>query len=184
MVGTRMSTYISSLTSYADVDDLLIYRDWTSIADAVAIPNAQGITTRPTLASLQTNDIILECLAAASGEVEEYALKGKRYTVEDLQGLIGVNSKALKRMVCILAIADILGRKRFKVEDDAFPGLKETRERLVRLGQGDAIFGVEETQDAGVGGLAEGIYDNISPLTVTAYRFFGVRNIPLDRFLG
>lgn len=171
-----MPTYTSSLTAYADVDDLLIYRDWTQIADAVAIANSSGVASRPTLASLQSNDIVLTALKSASGEVEEYALKGKRYTVEDLQSLIGVNLERLKELVCHLAIARILGRKRMEVKEDSFPGLQEARSMLTKLGRGDAIFGIVETQEAGVGGLAEGIYDDIDPLTNTAYRFFGVRN--------
>ncbi len=166
-----MSTPISNPQSYAQVSDLLTYRDWRQIADWISTNDSRGTQTE-----LLTDPIVNQALEAASGEVEAYALRSGRYNPDDLAALTGVSQQYLIKLVCTLATEILALRKPRGVSAESIPGVVWAREQLIKLGEGEWIFGLVETQEAGLpSALPAWDYPERQP-SVQAQAFFGVRD--------
>lgn len=144
-----MSTPTSGAAAYATVADLLIFHDWQQVADL-----ASDDGTRPTKASLASNEILLRELKAASGLVESACLVAGRYTPADLAILTGNSAEYLKALVSHLAFWDLTQRRNPMANPDEVPGAKVALDTLDRLREGHRIFGLIEVQDAGNPSLA------------------------------
>lgn len=92
-------------------------------------------------------------LLRASGEVELSCFRGGRYTPTDLADLTGASEAALKGLVCDLAFYHLANRRIPNASEMA--GYKEAQELLKALRDGEIIFGLQESADAGVMGSVD-----------------------------
>jgi phage gp36-like protein len=130
------------MAAYAEPSDLLARHDNTVVAelcseDEHAVP-AEDLAT-------DTN--LLAALEDASGEVESACLIGKRYSVEDLEGLTGNSLAKLKRITCTIAMANLLERRPVVHVQEAEKLLERAEKYLEQLRTGQRIFNLEDQVD-------------------------------------
>jgi hypothetical protein len=129
-------------------------------------------TTDPNLAAI---------LLDASGTVEMATMVGARYGPADLAALTGAGAAFLKRLVCDIAIGMLYQRRPHLGEPPAQYTL--AMEVLDKLSEGTAVFGLLESQEAGilsdlVEKSADVEYRYLS--SVIARRWVGVRGKELN----
>jgi phage gp36-like protein len=164
-----VSTVVSSSTSYADADDLVLAHDVNKICHYAS---DAGVSLTP--GDLPTNSVVSAALLRASGEVEMACYRGEKYTPTDLESLTGASQAALKGLVCDLAFYHLA--KRRIPEPEKVSGYKEARETLASLIKGDLVFGIQESARAG----------QMSTIDISA-RSDGISNRPTEvfsRFFG
>ena len=128
----------------ATVNDLVTRWDQRIVAD-LASDSGQPA------ADLQSNARVLAALSGASGEVRAAVLKGRRYTLEDLQTLSADDAAYLKDLVCGLAILRLAVTRVNTLGAETVEALrKDMRERLAELERGERIFATESAQDGGL----------------------------------
>ena len=95
---------------------------------------------------------VADCLADASGMILAYALQGKRYSVEDLEGLTGDGAKFLVKLTVDIAAAFLAEARQLPAEDiaRAVPGYGRAMKILEQLQLGNIIFQVDAAGEAGV----------------------------------
>src|SRR5579859_2315948 len=136
-----MSTVISDTTAYATSADLTARYDVRDVCQWVSdttAPVSQG--------SLATNAVVTALLADASGMVEAALLAVDRYSATDLQNLItagGNSANFLKRLVCDLAIGQLIERRPY-LDRDIPPAYLRALEWLEDLRNGKRIFAFQE----------------------------------------
>src|ERR1019366_7439340 len=94
------------MASYATPADLLQQYDWRTVGDFIS-DSPEEISSNDQL----TDPILLQILAAASGDIEAALLRAGRYQVSDLTGLTGNPLALLKRITCEIAIAYVFERR-------------------------------------------------------------------------
>lgn len=145
-------TPLSTTTPYASVTDLFVYHDQEQVADFLRT----GQQPRPSLAAMQDStsvpgSMLVRYLMLASGRIEQVCLIGHRYDPEDLQALAGASLEVLKKLACDLAFWSLAQRRQPNTADPKnVPGAAESLEMLKALRDGEAIFGLEESADAGL----------------------------------
>jgi len=122
------------------------FYDWRPLArlcqDSDADPQ---MTYQQFLAS----DKIAGLLSSASGEAEAAFFRGLRYTAADLQSLTGTNAGDwLSNLVAGLAVWGAYSRRTgfLPIPEAA----KEAKEQIKAVGDGNDIFGFQETAQAGL----------------------------------
>lgn len=138
----RLPTPISSSTSYASASDLLNSYDATKIGQYAT---DTGVTLTP--GAILTDTKVAAALLRASGEVEMSCYRGGRYTPTQLAALTGASAAALKGLVCDLAYYRLAKRRIPNAEETT--GYKEAQEVLKALRDGELVFGLQETAEAG-----------------------------------
>ncbi len=86
-----------------------------------------------------------------AGEIESWCAKARRYTPLDLAALTGVSQEMLWKLNAargFWSLAQTLKPITARMED--VPFAKESAEILKMLGDGEMIFGYQETMDAGL----------------------------------
>jgi hypothetical protein len=144
-----VATNASSPSAYATVDDALALRDkrlWLQLCSDTSteatVANLKDPTTDP-------GKRMAAVLRKASFEVESVATRGGRYAADDLAALEGNARAGLAGMVVDIAIVEAhKARQPLMAAPDV---TKETAEKLKALGNGDAIFGTLEAEQAGAG---------------------------------
>jgi phage gp36-like protein len=123
--------------AYADPADMKKRYDHRRLGQLVKDDGTQA-----TEAALDADDNLLECIDDACGMVNSYALRGGRYTVEDLEALTGVDLKFLKRLVCDLTYGLLVQRRGYTGSelDSLAPGYKTALAWLDKLAEGSLIF--------------------------------------------
>jgi hypothetical protein len=139
-------TVVSSAVPYCSPAQLASFYDYRPLARLVADSDTAA---QLTYAEFLAHPNTLALLTSASGELEAALLKAGRYTPADLQALAGTNAgELLANQVAGLAVWNAYERRNALMEAPALA--KESRELLGRLAAGEAIFGFQETADAGV----------------------------------
>lgn len=165
-----MPTPNSSATAYADGDDLVARYDAQFLSELVSDSG-----TVVDAGDVPDDDNVAAALLDASGEVEAACLQAGRYQPEDLQALTGAALGYLKKIVCGLAVCNLMARR---WPDKPLPeGLKAVGETLEKLRVGERIFGLEEVQDAAQPLRIDDTLATTTPgLTDWAARLFGRRS--------
>lgn len=134
----------SSQVSYATPQDFINRVD-------VKIPGllCRDDQTEATPAALLVDPVLQVCLEDASGAVEAECLVARRYSPEDLQALTGVSRQFLKRIVCGITIQYLRWRRGI-MEPTTYPMYLESVKWLELLGNGEAIFALTGTEQAGL----------------------------------
>ncbi len=123
------------------------YRSFSQLASDTDIPLASS-------AALQASAILGVQLQIAAGNIEMAATVGARYDPTDLAALISptiTNSGyALIEMNASLAAAGMYNRRFEAIPDDIQKRVDDAMAKLAALEAGTAIFGFDETQQAGL----------------------------------
>ncbi len=168
-------TVISSVVPYATPQNLVDRHDFRPLFrllqdnDTAAVPN---------LATVLNDTRTTEFLMSASADLEGACLRGRRYSVADLQALTATNAGALiRRIVTDLACLEFYDRRpMLGLEPPKM--IERSLEYLKALEKGEAIFGFAEAAAAGiVASEVETPMDvaNRNGRVVIAQRYFGRR---------
>ncbi len=124
--------------------------DLTDRFDARTIADLASDTGEP-VENLNTDAKVLAALDDASGRFEAAVLVSNLYSTTDLSGLTG-NSLALKkRIVCDLAMVNLLRRRPERFGAEAIKAAEDSGEAyLEMLRKGQRLFDVDAAQDAGL----------------------------------
>jgi phage gp36-like protein len=130
------------MSAYAEPADMTTRHDATVVAslcsdDGHEVPS-EDLATDPNL---------LTALQDASGDVEAALLIGKRYSVEDLEGLTGNSLAKLQRITCTIAMANLLERRPVVHVQEAEKLLERAEKYLEQLRTGQRIFNLEDQLD-------------------------------------
>lgn len=175
-------TPISSLTAYADPDDLFERYDIRTIADLISVTGARVGGTVPNPVTVAADPRLLTMMADASGMIEAAVLHAGRVTPADLAVLQGNGLAFLKRLVCDLTIGMLYQNRPDKgaVPQQALNALKT----LDDLKNGALIFGFQEQADAGLLSAktetAADVYHRHGIVACAAHRYFGLRSDEMD----
>lgn len=96
-------------------------------------------------------DFLIPALKRASADVESHCLKGRIYTVEDLEALEADEDWTLIQLVCFRAMAHLFSRRGGQIPSVIQDGVNQTNETLKALGEGKRIFRKESAAEAGLG---------------------------------
>jgi phage gp36-like protein len=160
----------STSTPYASASDLLLYRDYRSIAqwilDDDTVANEATVLASPKVST---------ALMAASGEIESACAAGGRYVPADLNALTGASLQMLKELCCSLAFWRLAIRRLINIQKEDISGVADAYDLLEQLRLGQRIFSTTEAQDAGLGESID--MNRVVPgqqrlLTSRMYRFF------------
>ena len=133
----------TAATSYLAPTEFLNFADSSFVGRII---NDDGSLT--SVANLATNAVLLECLNAASGELESACLAADRYGPADLQALTGVSQAFLKKLVAALTVKNLIDR-RMDASMKYPPAVDTAVDTLYKLRAGDQIFSFQETEDSG-----------------------------------
>lgn len=174
------NTVETSAAGYATAADLFNFKDWRTVADWCS--DTEIRPTRPALSdpTSPVGAIVSELLLSASGEVESACLVGKRYTPAELASLTGSTKRLLVAIVCSIALYRAAERRNPLTAAKDVPGYAAAKEQLELLRKGEAVFGLIEQMEAGIGPSVTPLVatDGTDPRrTVTqARRYFGDRD--------
>lgn len=166
-------TINSGTTQYITAAQFLRYYDTRVVAELLSDTGVKVV-------SPAGDPILAELLQAACGEVEASALRGGRYTSDDLAALAAssTNHAVFLRKLCAAVCMDSLRSRRARVGEEELKDRKWVLEALKRLRQGEEIFGFVEVQEAGT---TQSTKDNAvnrqarQGISTFASPFFGVR---------
>lgn len=128
----------------ASVSDLLTRWDQRLLADLA------GDSGQP-VENLQSNPRILAALHGASGQVRSAVLKGRRYSLEELENLSEDDAAYLKDIVCGLAILRLAACRVSTIGSEVWQALrKDLQEQLDALERGERIFASPAALEAGL----------------------------------
>lgn len=139
-------------TPYLTVARFFAYRDWHQVADMLR----DGDEPRPTKLCLldSTSDEGSQLLMlglAACGELESACFIGNRYSTADLAGLTGSGKGRMEKLVADLWFWACVQRRQPGTGDPSrVPGALQALQELDRLRDGERIFGLQESGDAGL----------------------------------
>ncbi len=170
-------TPLSTATPYCSALKLFTYHDAQQCADMLR----DGDGPRPSRLCIldPTSDpgaVLLEILLGASGELESACLIGDRYSPTDLGALTGSGLQRLTKLVADLAFWTLAQRRQPSSADpEKVPGAKQALAELDRLRNGERIFGLQESANAGLPDVSEPepTRNLGSPVVSQSSRFFG-----------
>ena len=169
--------------AYASSADLTARFDSQIIRDL-----ASDSGTQVEEGDLATDVKVQAALDDASGRVEAALTVARIYSTDDLDALTGNSLAMLKRIVCELAMAFLIGRRQEKMLDEGLQRVEQkSEEYLDRLRKGERLFGAnEEAQDAGlptVGGMTAVEYNNLNLIPDRTHNYYPRRagRLPLGR---
>ena len=132
--------------AYADAEDLVARFDAKVIGDMAA---DDGKTIAES--DLGSDAKVTAALASASGQVNAAVTRGNRYLIADLTALTGDDLAFLKDIVCKIAYVNLDARKQYTQSNENTTAMREEYNIwLEHLSNGDWIFGVDGTKDAGL----------------------------------
>lgn len=154
--------------SYSSPSDILARYDSRSLGDLCSDSG-----TRLTPTQLLTDTNLQAALDDASGLVNSAAVYGQRYTPAELAALTDVDLALLKRLVCDLAFAYLVGRR--GNDPEAYQSTKQAQDMLERIKQGQRLFAVP-------GEIAAGLEDINFPSIVDYTTINLLRDATLNRY--
>lgn len=171
------------MAAYATAADLIARRDERFVGQLVT-DHDEPLTT----AEILVSDKIETALEDASGEVEAAMLAGKRYSVAELSGLTGNSLGLLKRIVCTIAIANLLERRPTINAEQAKFYFDQAQAYLKALRTGENLFNLADLSNVEAAvpdteGPTSVDYATINFLPDQMIRHFPDRidRLPLDR---
>ena len=173
-----MATPISSSIAYASPADMIARVDQRQLFDftqddGTRCPDADTFSASPKVSA---------ALLDASGMVDMYALKGNKYSAEDLQSLQGTGRAILVKLVVELAYWNLSGRRFQKKEMP--PETLWAFSVLDDLARGAKIFPLADQANAGNpqdGFMTQNQWATLAPAMFQSQRLWGRRayqNVP------
>lgn len=143
MAGTPVGT----ATPYCTAERVVKLIDWQILADLLR----DGSAPRPQRAAVLASPLLASFLLRASGEVEAAVLAGNRYRPADLAALTDSGAAYLEGLVATLTHWRLAQRRQPGAADpDTVPGAREALDTLAAWRDGQMVFGLQETHDAGL----------------------------------
>lgn len=131
---------------------MFVYHDPNQVGDMLRI----GDNPRPSIADMLNSTtpaggVLYQFMLAGAGRIESVCLIGRRYVPLDLQALTGASQQMLVKLNCDVSFW-MLNQRRQPVSSDPrnVPGALEAVELMKALRDGEAIFGFQESADAGL----------------------------------
>ena len=168
------------MASYATPSDMADRFDVRTLRDLAS-------DTGEAVADVAGDDHILVALADASGRVDAAVLIGGLYTTTQLGDLAGNSLALLKRLVCDLAMAYMIGRRPERYGSEALKAIHDASEDyLERLRRGERLFDVAAAIAAGlpeIDGPSIVQYNRLNLIPDRTKRFYPGRitRLPTDR---
>lgn len=180
-------TVVSGTTAYLSAAELLVFIDSRQVASMLRDDEAADLPTTANMidGSNAYGAILVEMLAAGSGEVEAACLPRGQYSAADLAAIYASGTNAarhLKRVTAGCTILALFGRRHTAGGSNVaeYLSVMQAQDALERLRVGEHVFGLAENIEAGKGmatarleGTETGQPD--TPTIETAERFFGKR---------
>jgi hypothetical protein len=145
-------TIVGAEEPYCSASYFVKYVDTNFIGQLVT-DDGNALTAQQILDSYDSSEsVIYEVLCEASAQVEMHALRGRRYTTEDLRALAEshlVGSRMLRGLVADVAVGLLRDRRVFN-DDRDLPNVRRANETLKQLANGDVIFPFDENARAGL----------------------------------
>ncbi len=169
-------TPIGTATPYCSATQLFRFHDWQQVADLLR----DGDNPRPTKSRLldsasDEGAMLVSILLSASGQLESACLVSNRYLPTDLAALTNSGAARLQKIVADLAFWELMQRRQPGSADPKnVPGAMQALEELDRLRDGERIFGLAESGNAGLPKITEPDSSvQWNPVTTDASRLFG-----------
>lgn len=171
------------MAAYATVSDLITRRDKRTIGEL--IQDSDEVLSD---SEILTSPILTELLEDASGQVEAAMLCGKRYLPSELALLTGNSLNFLKKIVCVIAMADLFERRPGYHIEQATQYANLAKAYLEDLRTGKNLFNMSDNSPANAAivdtdGPTVVDYDNLNLLPEQMRRHFPNRyeRLPLNR---
>jgi phage gp36-like protein len=141
--------------------------------------------TGTAVSDLSADDNVTAALSDASGLINTaIAAPASAYTTAQLSALTGDDLGYLKRIVCSLAMAYLLGRRPEKYGDDYKQITEHAMEVVDQLRRGNFIFNTSDAKEAGlptIDGLTVTQYQDLNLLPERVRNFYPIRQLPVGR---
>jgi phage gp36-like protein len=171
------------MAAYADAADLLLRYDRRTVGELLS-DTGEPLTP----AQIASDTKLAAILEDASGQVEAAMLCGKRYEPSDLAALTGNSLALLKKIVCVIAIADLFERRPEIHLETAKLYYEKAKGYLEDLRTGRNIFNLSDESAANASlpdtdGPTALEYETLNLLPEQMIRYFPNRalRIPTDR---
>lgn len=168
-------TPLTGSAPYLTAARVWVYRDERRVLQLLRDDDAPADKADAETATTTEGGRLLAALAGASGELEEYALAGGRYTPADLAALTGNQLARLEGLVADLAFWRLAKRRWPDCRPEDVSGAAEALAALERLGRGQTIFGTVESAAAGLTATADTDRTGTGTTVLESRRFFGNR---------
>lgn len=132
------------MAAYATGQDLIDRADVDQVGD-LATDGRESLDQH----AVKLHPNVLTALADASGEVDVALIVGGRYTPNQLESLTGNSRSHLIKIVCRLAMNNLLSRRVGEQYADLAEKIsKQSREDLRALRSGENVFGIASIESA------------------------------------
>ena len=96
-----------------------------------------------------SNTIVANAIEKASAEIQSYALRGNRYTTDDLTTIKGNDDWTLKGLCATLTMKHLFRGKAATAPPDVIAMIGEASATLESLGSGERVFNFDTAASAG-----------------------------------
>ena len=127
------------MAAYASVSDLIARYDTNLIGELIKDDHEPA-----TAAEISSSSVAETALVDASGQVEAAMLCGNRYSPTELAALEGNSLGLLKKIVCMIAFSELLGRRGGIHLDQARFYDEQSRKYLEDLRTGKNLFNLTD----------------------------------------
>jgi hypothetical protein len=145
-------TIVGGAEPYCSASQFVKYVDTNFIGNLVT-DSGHALTAQQLVDSYDSSEsVIYEVLCQASSIVDMHALRGRRYTTDDLRALAEsplVGSRMLRGLVADVAVGLLRDRRVFN-DDRDLPNVRRAEKTLKELANGDVIFPFDENARAGL----------------------------------
>ena len=117
--------------------------------DTRMIAQLASYSGSPASLSDESNTIALNAIEKASAEVQSYALRGNRYSSNDLDTIKSNDDWTLKGLCCTLTMKHLFRGKATSAPPDVQSMIEEATATCEALGKGERIFNFDTAASAG-----------------------------------
>ena len=103
----------------------------------------------PVTLSDESNAVALNAIEKASGEIQSYALRGERYTSENLDTIYAADDWSLKGLCATLTVKHLFRGKATSAPPDVQAMIDEATATCEALGKGERVFNLSTAASAG-----------------------------------
>jgi phage gp36-like protein len=129
------------MTAYATAADLVARHDTNLIGELIRDDHETALPSE-----IEDSTVVETVLTDASGQVEAAMLCGNRYSPEQLSELTGNSLGLLKKIVCLIALAELLNRRPGRHIEIAKHYDDQSRAYLEDLRTGKNLFNLTDSE--------------------------------------
>jgi len=129
-------------TKYISVAELIESFDYRMLSQLCSYSGSPGTMN-------ESNTIALNAIEKASAEVQSYALRGNRYTADNLDTINTNDDWTLKGLCCTLTVKHLFRGKATSAPPDVQSMIEEATATCEALAKGERIFNFDTAASAG-----------------------------------